>query len=171
MSKAFLREDDLQPEPASPPALPLSLLIGGKHYLTPRGAAVLQEEITRLSITERPGLAARAASDADEKAELQRLDSRVRQLQLTLQTAEIVPPPPPPHDVVQFGATVTVESKTGGVVRYRIVGVDEADPAAGTISHQSPIARALLNAHRDSSVEFSSPAGRQELRVTDISYE
>jgi transcription elongation GreA/GreB family factor len=46
--------------------------------------------------------------------------------------------------VVRFGMTVALESEDGSEVSWRIVGEDEADPAKGSISHVSPMARALF---------------------------
>jgi transcription elongation GreA/GreB family factor len=45
---------------------------------------------------------------------------------------------------VQFGSTVTLLRSDGRRVTYRIVGEDEADPARGTVSYVSPLARALI---------------------------
>ena len=45
---------------------------------------------------------------------------------------------------MQFGATVTIERDDGRRQTFRIVGEDEADPARGTLSHVSPLARALF---------------------------
>ena len=47
-------------------------------------------------------------------------------------------------DKVVFGGSVTLEREDGRTQTYRIVGEDEADPAQGTVSHVSPLARALL---------------------------
>jgi len=47
-------------------------------------------------------------------------------------------------DAVWFGDTVTFEREDGRRQTYRIVGEDEADPAAGAIYYASPLARALL---------------------------
>jgi hypothetical protein len=47
-------------------------------------------------------------------------------------------------DVVAFGSKVTFKRADGRVQTYRIVGEDEADPNAGSISFVSPIARLLL---------------------------
>lgn len=44
---------------------------------------------------------------------------------------------------IRFGATVTFKRDNGRKQVFRIVGEDEADPAQGTISHVSPLARAL----------------------------
>jgi transcription elongation GreA/GreB family factor len=45
--------------------------------------------------------------------------------------------------VVRFGSTVTILAEDDSRRTYRIVGEDEADPAQGTISYVSPMARAL----------------------------
>ena len=53
-------------------------------------------------------------------------------------------PPPDQADTVAFGCKVTIERDDGRVQTYRIVGEDQADPGAGTMSFASPMARALL---------------------------
>ena len=45
---------------------------------------------------------------------------------------------------VEFGCCITILRADGREQTYRIVGKDEADPARGTISYVSPVARALL---------------------------
>ena len=45
---------------------------------------------------------------------------------------------------MQFGRTVVIERQDGRRQTFRIVGEDEADPARGSISYVSPMARALL---------------------------
>jgi len=45
---------------------------------------------------------------------------------------------------VQFGRTVEIEREDGRKQSFRIVGEDEADPAKGSVSYVSPLARALL---------------------------
>jgi transcription elongation GreA/GreB family factor len=44
-------------------------------------------------------------------------------------------------DTVAFGSTVTFRRDDGRVQKYRIVGEDDADPKAGSISFLSPVAR------------------------------
>ncbi|CAD7033550.1 transcription elongation factor [Pseudorhizobium halotolerans] len=60
-----------------------------------------------------------------------------------VRSAQVVPEPLA-SEVVAFGSTVTFSREDGRVQRYRIVGEDEADPKAGTISHVSPVARQLM---------------------------
>jgi transcription elongation GreA/GreB family factor len=45
---------------------------------------------------------------------------------------------------VHFGTTVVVRREDGRMQTFRIVGEDEADPSGGTVSHVSPLARAVL---------------------------
>jgi len=169
MSKAFTKEDDVGDAPILP--RPVSLLPpGAKNYLTAGGAAQLRTELTRLLEVERPPLVARP-DDTDAKRELQALDQRIQYLQASLRTAEIVTPPAPPHDIVRFGATVTVRDRAGAESLYRIVGVDETDFDRGWVSWLSPIARALLNAPLSGHVSFKTPRGISDLEITAIRYE
>ena len=45
---------------------------------------------------------------------------------------------------MQFGHAVTLVRDDGRRQTFQIVGEDEADPAKGSISYVSPLARALL---------------------------
>lgn len=173
MSRAFTREDDARdailPKPVSP------LPPGARNYLTPAGAERLRAELAQLRDTERPRLIAAAAEEggrgADAKEELQRVELRIAYLQQSLATAEVTPPPPPPHEVVRFGATVTVRDAKSGETRYRIVGVDEADFSRDEVSWFSPIARALLNSPLGAKVPFKFPTGQTTLQIIGIRYE
>jgi transcription elongation GreA/GreB family factor len=57
-------------------------------------------------------------------------------------TARVVPAPAD-HSEVRFG-TVTIVRDDGREQTFRIVGEDEADPAQGSISQVSPLARAMF---------------------------
>ena len=58
-------------------------------------------------------------------------------------TAQVVPDPPS-ADIVAFGSKVTFSRSDGRVQTFRIVGEDEADPKAGSISFVSPVAQTLM---------------------------
>jgi transcription elongation GreA/GreB family factor len=58
-------------------------------------------------------------------------------------TAKVVEPAAD-KSKVHFGATVTVRREDGRAQTFRIVGEDEAEPAQGTLSYVSPLARAVL---------------------------
>ena len=61
--------------------------------------------------------------------------------------------------------SLTLVRNDGREQTFRIVGEDEADPAKGTISHVSPVARALLGR----SVGDTVRAGREDAEITAIS--
>lgn len=170
MSRAFVRESDVPQLPDLPP-LASPLPPGARNYLTPRGAQKLRDELAHLHDTERPRLAAAPTDDVDAKHELQVLDQRIRYLQESLRTADVTDVATGPTDVVRFGTTVTVREPDGSHTRYRIVGVDEADPAHNGISWLSPLARALLNAKLNDRVMFKAPRGARELEIIAIEFE
>ena len=78
-------------------------------------------------------------------------------------TAQLVPSDPD-NAAVQFGNTVTIVRDDGREQSFGIIGEDEADPASGTISHASPLARALLG----KTVGDVIRAGQGEAEITAI---
>ncbi len=60
-----------------------------------------------------------------------------------VRTAQVIANPAS-TDSVAFGSRVTFRREDGRVEKYRIVGEDEADPKAGSISFVSPVARVLM---------------------------
>jgi len=186
MNKAFVKEteqDEEDEEPAGAPSLP----VGTKNYMTPAGHAALREEFERLVKVERPHLVqivSWAASNGDRsengdyiygKKRLREMDRRLRYLTKRLDNAEVVDPARQVNlDQVFFGAIVTVSdfaTDTVNEVTYRIVGVDEANPADGAISWISPLARALIKAREGDVVKFMSPAGLREIEIVEVRYE
>ena len=166
VSKAFTKESDLpettfRPRPASP------LPPGAKNYLTVSGAEQLKRELNALLHEKRP----RLVDGSKESDELRILQQRVEQIQDVLQSAVIVPLPVAPDDVVRFGATVTVEERSGAHSTYRIVGVDETDLDRNWVSWISPIAKALLNTRVGQQVRFKFPSGEEVLKIVGVTYE
>lgn len=171
MSRAFTREDDARdavvPRRVSP------LPPGARNYLTAAGAERLRAELKHLNEIA-PRLIAEASEEggrgADAKEEMQRAEERIGYLQQSLATAEVTAPPLPPHDVVRFGAIVTVRDVKGVESTYHIVGVDETDFSADAVSWLAPIARALLNARLGQKVPFKFPSGATQLEIVGIRY-
>ena len=133
MSRAFVKEGD------GAEGEPLAELQVSPHrnLVTAEGHAQILATIERL----RAGLS--AARAAEDRGAINRIQRDLRYWTERQRTAEVVPAPPS-GGPARFGSTVILELPDGGRVTYRIVGEDEADPAAGKISYVSPIGRALL---------------------------
>ncbi len=185
MNKAFVKESDglddaLEDEvETESPGLPA----GSKNYITPQGYARLKSELSQLLDVERPELVktvAWAASNGDRsenadyiygKRRLREIDRRIRFLIKRLDIAEVVDISKQENaDQVFFGATVTIADEDGKQHIYRIVGMDEVEPAKGDISWISPMARALIKAKLGDVVSFQSPGGVRELEIVEIKY-
>ena len=151
-------------------------------YITPQGESALKRELQELWQLRRrevvPALSAAAAEgDRSENAEyiyrkkqLGEIDRRIRYLSKRLDDVEVVDRVPPQQDKVFFGACVTLEDEQGAVVKYRIVGADEIDPALGYISIDSPMARALLGNCVDAEVTVVLPERQAVFTVLEITY-
>jgi transcription elongation GreA/GreB family factor len=87
-----------------------------------------------------------------------------RYLAARVRTAQVVANPAS-TDIVAFGRTVVFRRDDGRIQKYRIVGEDEADPKAGSISFVSPVARSLMG---KAVGDVVGPSG-QELEIMAIS--
>ncbi len=159
MSKAFTSEETDVSEVVAPRA---PLAPGTPNYVTPRGLSLLRSERVELAAKR-----ARAEAEADVAA-MHTLGARLAQLDERLASAELVDPSAQPNDVVRFGVAVTIAPATGAPRTYRIVGVDEADPARGDVAFTSPIARALLGHEVGDEVTLQTPKGPETLEIAAI---
>jgi transcription elongation GreA/GreB family factor len=139
VSVAFTKEDSA--ETAAETLLPDRPISPEPNLVTPEGLVALERE---LATARKAYEAAMLIEDVNEKRrhaagplrDLRYFAERVRSAQ--------VMPAPATTDTVAFGSTVTFSRDDGRVQTYRIVGEDEADPQAGSISYVSPIARMLM---------------------------
>jgi transcription elongation factor GreB len=165
VSKAFTKDDDGGGELLVVPRAPLPA--GLPNYVTPRGFLALQAELHHL---ERQRAPIEAADSADRAAQMQALAQRSSELKARIASARVVDPNAQPRDEVRFGATIRVQGTSGDEQQYQIVGVDEADAAAGRVAFSSPLARALLGKRVGDSAEFRTPRDTHDLRVLGIVY-
>jgi transcription elongation factor GreB len=156
-----------------------------KTYMTPGCAARLKAELKDLLFVTRPEMVntvAWAASNGDRsenadyhygKKRLRQIDGRIRFLQKSMESAEIVDPVKQREiagDRVLFGSTVTVINDEGDEKTYSIVGVEEIDLSKGWISWVSPIGKALLGHFEGDEITFKTPSGVSELEIVKVEY-
>lgn len=130
MSQAFVKEDDAVED------LPDRPVSTAPNYVTATGLAQIEAALAAAQAEH-----ARAQERADRPG-LAKAGRELRYWSARRASAQLVAPPAD-ADEVRFGATVTLKRDRGPKQTFRIVGEDEADPAQGTISHVSPLARAL----------------------------
>lgn len=159
MSVAFTKEDSA--ETASETLLPDRPISPHPNLVTEAGLQALQ---TQLREAREAHEAAQAIEDVNEKRRQSAVPLRdARYLTERLRTAQVVPNPVS-NDIVAFGSTVTFSRADGRVQTYRIVGKDEADPKAGTISFVAPVAWSLMG----KAVGDVVGAGAQEIEILSI---
>ena len=182
MSRAFVDESDSQYQDEEVPEIKIPLPPGAANYMTPAGAQALRAELDALRGRARPQAAGAvtrlgasgAATDRDELAvqrrRLREIDRRVEYLSRMLARLEVVDPAAQKGERVLFGARVTVQREDGSRQVYRIVGVEEADPARGELSWIAPLARALLGRSPGDTVLLHLPEEEQKLRILGVEY-
>jgi transcription elongation GreA/GreB family factor len=127
LSVAFTKEDSA--ETASETLLPERPVSPHPNLVTETGLKALEFQLHQ----------AREACEAAQNIE--DVNERRRQAAIPLRDMRYFAAS---IDTVAFGSTVTFRRDDGRVQKYRIVGEDEADPKAGSISFVSPVARLLM---------------------------
>jgi transcription elongation GreA/GreB family factor len=159
MSRAFVRETDQDAGMVPLPDRPIS---AHRNLVTRRGWLLIEQEVAQY----RRDLA--RATAAGEREAVSRISRELRYWTARHASAEIVEAAPSTGRVV-FGAAVAVLREDGTKVTFRIVGEDEADPAAGRIAWTSPVAQALLGSELGEIREL--PSGDVEVMSIDAAPE
>jgi transcription elongation factor GreA len=155
-----------------------------KTPLTVTGAEKLRLELHKLKTVERPNVIAaiaeaRSHGDLSENAEYDAakerqgfIEGRIKELEGKISNSQIIDPRLLDADGrCVFGATVQLEDmESGQVVRYQIVGDDEADIKENKISISSPIARALIGKYAGDIAEVQAPGGVREYEIIEVLY-
>ena len=159
MAVAFTKEESS--ETASETQLPDRPISPEQNLVTATGLAALQAALEAARVAYE---AAQVIDDVNERRRASAVPVRdLRYFSERVRTAQLVPAPDS-SDTVAFGSTVTFARDDGAERTYRIVGEDEADPKAGSISWTSPVARALIG----KSVGDEVTLGEQTLEITAI---
>ncbi|MDX3926972.1 MAG: transcription elongation factor GreA [Shinella sp.] len=160
MSVAFMKEESA--ETAAETLLPERPISPHPNLVTETGLKTLE---TQLAEARAAFETANAIEDVNEKRRQLAGPSRdIRYLVERLRTAQVIADPAS-TETVAFGSTVKFSRDDGRVQTYRIVGEDEADPKAGTISYVSPVARLLMGKAVGDVVSMNG----QDLEITAIS--
>lgn len=138
MSVAFTKESDAEAVAADLPDRPIP---AHANLVTPKGMTQIDAELT----TARSAYAAAQAGDAisADRTAMARATRDLRYWSARRASAQLIENRPT-NGTIAFGHTVTFEREDGRTQTYSIVGDDEADPANGSVSFISPLARAMM---------------------------
>jgi transcription elongation GreA/GreB family factor len=160
VSVAFTKEDSA--ETAAETLLPDRPVSPHPNLVTEAGLKALESQLQQAREAYET---AQQIEDVNERRRQGAIPLRdARYFAARVRTAQIVTAPDS-TDIVAFGSTVTFRRDDGRVQTYHIVGEDEADPKAGSISYVSPVARSLMG---KAVGEIAGAAG-QELEIIAIS--
>jgi len=142
------------------------------YPMTTEGRYKLQAELDDLIANQRPEITkriqiARSYGDLSENSEYQSakdeqafVEGRIQTIKKMLENVEIIDSNATAEDEVSLGKTVTFkELPDEEPETYTIVGSVEADPLAGKISNESPMATALIGKKVNDTVAVPLPNG------------
>jgi transcription elongation factor GreA len=149
-------------------------------YLTKEGKDKLQAELEQLKGPAREELAKRLRiaiqqGDLSENADYIAakedqgfLEGRIAELSSILSNVILINQNGAPKEIVDVGSKVTIQEDVYPEETYFLVGPQEADPAKGRISHNSPIGQAMLNHRVGDVIEATTPGGVIRLKILKI---
>ena len=149
-------------------------------YLTAEGAAKLKEELEHLVGVERQALARRlrdavSQGDLSENADYHKakedqgfLEGRIQELQYLLKNAIIVESHSGLREIVDIGASVTIQEEDFDPEVYFLVGAKEADSRNRKISNESPVGKALMGKRVGDIVTIETPGGQMQMKILKI---
>ncbi|GEQ61022.1 transcription elongation factor GreA [Vagococcus lutrae] len=151
------------------------------YPMTLEGKAKLEQELEELKTVKRKEIVerikiARSFGDLSENSEYESakdeqafVEGRITTLENMIRFAEIIDNNGADENEVTIGRTITfIELPDGEEEVYTIVGSAEADPMAGKISNDSPIAKALIGRKLNEEVTIDTPGGDMHVKITKI---
>lgn len=165
MSRAFIKENDLEHASIDLPERPLS---NRPNYVTANGLKLLNTQIDTLKMQREKLKQNKDDSLINQKIAMIERDMRYYAAQI--ESAIIALPQNEDYGTVLFGAKVTVENEDGTISTFEIVGEDEANVYQGKVSFVSPLAEALIGSKIGDEVLWAKPMGDTYLIIRNIEY-
>ena len=164
MSRAFVKENDLEHAGIDVPERPIS---SEKNYVTPNGLVKLKEKISNLEAERKK---TSLTTDSINKQKKLQLERDLRYFINRLESAILVNPQEQDKNKVLFSASVDIENELGEILNFQIVGEDEANVKENKIAYNSPLAKALIGNAVDDEVAWMKPSRNEILTIVNIQY-
>ncbi|AWB07059.1 transcription elongation factor GreAB (plasmid) [Azospirillum humicireducens] len=158
MSRAFVKESDAETEGPLPQ-------VAGPLHVSAATVAAWQSELAAADAE----IAKLRGSDAPEDRQATSSAKRRVDLLRARLAAAVVVRPAGSVEEAGFGSVVVAEDENGRRWTFALVGGEEADPAAGRISWQSPLGEALVGGRVGDLVEWPRRDGALPLTIRSVS--
>lgn len=151
-----------------------------REYLSKEGFAKLKAELENLKTAKRKEIAlrleyAKGLGDLSENSEYH--EAKEAQMENERRIAEIedllarsvVVAKTSDQSAVSMGSTVVLNrDDSPDILRFNLVGSEEADPAQFKISYESPLGSSLLGKKKGDEVSVTAPKGEVKYKILDI---
>ena len=164
MSRAFIKENDLEHAGIDIPERPISL---ETNYVTPAGFENLKITLDDLD-KNRQLLIGNETPNNNQK--IMRIERDIRYFSSRIKSSILVDPSTQNKEVILFSAKVSVLSIDKKKYQFEIVGEDEANIKQNKISYLSPLAKSLIGSRINDEVVWIKPSGNEILVITNIYY-
>ena len=164
MSRAFVKENDLEHAGIDIPERPVSQL---PNYVTPYGHKQLKE-IIHLIETEIKSI--KELKDSPEnKQNKMKLERDLRYYFKRFETAILIDKHEASNKVL-FGAHIILIDENDETYKFQIVGEDEADIKQNKLSYVSPLAKELIGSSIGDEVIWKRSDGNRVVFINSINY-
>ena len=139
-----------------------------KFHLTKQGLEKLKkeyEDLKKIRLAKTKGESPQIFHSGDLNPEyltfredLSLLETRIVELEHILKNIRLIKLPSKKNrNIVELGATVTLQESDGQINEFMVVGTLEANPSAGKISSDSPVGKILLGRKIGEEIMITSP--------------
>lgn len=148
--------------------------------LTIEALKELEAELEQLKVEGRKEAAekikiAKSYGDLSENSEYDeamndqaKLEARISEIEYILKNAKVLDVDTLGNENVHIGSVVKIVDKKKKEFVYTIVGFAQADPAAGKISDESPVGKALIGHKAGDKVTVETPNGALQFKIVEI---
>jgi transcription elongation factor GreB len=164
MSRAFVKENDLEHAGIDIPERPVSQL---PNYVTPNGHKQLKETI-HLIETEIKSIK-KLEDSPENKQNKMKLERDLRYYLKRFETAILIDTHEQNNKVL-FGAHVILIDENDETYKFQIVGEDEADIKQNKLSYVSPLAKELIGSSIGDEVIWQRADGNRVVFIDSINY-
>lgn len=150
-------------------------------FITAEGFEKLKKELKELKLEKRKEIAeriheAKELGDLSENAEYAEAkdqqaftEGRIQEIEAVIKNATIIKRNSKSDGTIDVGTKIKIEDRENSETReYHIVGSNEAAPADGKISNESPIGQAFLGKKVGDVIEIKVPQGSKKFKIIAI---